>query len=278
MAGFDELEAGLAAKFAALLPHLDERVRRLVLGAEARALGHGGIRAVARAAGVTPGTVSRGAAELDSGQDPLAGRVRRPGGGRKPLTATQPGLREALLALVEPDERGDPMSPLRWTVKSLRTLARELGRQGWKIGPDSVGHLLKAEGFSLQAGAKVLEGSQHPDRNAQFHYLNERVKEHLDAGEPVISVDSKKKEMIGDFANPGRQWRPQGQATAVRSHSFFTSPDTPVAIPYGIYDIAANTGWVNVGTDADTGAFAVESIRRWWSTMGAAAYPDRTSC
>jgi hypothetical protein len=261
----------LAAKFEAIFPHLDERQRRLLLGAEARVRGHGGIRAVARAAGVREATVSLGASELEAGAEPL-GRARKPGGGRKRLADLDPGLRPALLALVEPDERGDPMSPLRWTAKSLRALSGELTRQGHRAGADTVADLLRAEGFSLQGNAKTIEGNQVPDRDAQFRYLNERVREHRDAGQPVISVDTKKKELVGNYHNGGREWRPAGEPVHVKDHDF---PDLELgkAIPYGIYDLAADAGWVNVGTDHDTAAFAVESIRRWWNDAGRAAYP-----
>ena len=261
----------LAAKFEVIFPHLDERQRRLLMGAEARVLGHGGIRLVARAAGVREATVSLGARELEAGAEPL-GRARKPGGGRKRLADLDPGLRPALLALVEPDERGDPMSPLRWTAKSLRVLAGELTRQGHRAGADTVADLLREEGFSLQGNAKTIEGSQVPDRDAQFRYLNEQVREHRDAGEPVVSVDTKKKELVGNYHNGGREWRPAGEPARVKSHDF---PDLELgkAIPYGIYDLAAGPGWVNVGTDHDTAAFAVESIRRWWNDAGRAAYP-----
>ena len=194
----------LAAKFEVIFPHLDERQRRLLIGAEARALGHGGIRLVARAAGVREATVSLGVDELDSGAGPL-GRARRPGGGRKRAADLDPGLRPALLALVEPEERGDPMSPLRWTTKSTRKLAEELTRQGHKVGADTVADLLRAEGFSLQGNAKTIEGAQHPDRDAQFRYINEQARARQDAGDPVISVDTKKKELVGDFANGGKE-------------------------------------------------------------------------
>jgi hypothetical protein len=262
----------LAAKFGSIFPHLDERQRRLLMGAEARVLGHGGIRVVARAAGVREATVSQGAAELDRGAEPL-GRVRREGGGRKRLADLDPGLRPALLALVEPDERGDPMSPLRWTTRSLRVLSAELARQGHRAGPDTLADLLHEEGFSLQGNAKTIEGNQVPDRDAQFRYLNEQAREHRDAGEPVVSVDTKKKELVGNYRNGGREWRPAGDPVLVRDHDF---PDQELgkAIPYGIYDLAANTGWVNVGTDHDTAAFAVESIRRWWNDAGRTDYPD----
>jgi transposase len=261
----------LAAKFEVIFPHLDERQRRLMLGAEARALGHGGIRLVARAAGVREATVSLGVDELDAGAEPL-GRARRPGGGRKRAADLDPGLRPALLALVEPKERGDPMSPLRWTTASTRDLAGELTRQGHKVGADTVGDLLREEGFSLQGNAKTLEGTRHPDRDAQFRYISGQVKAHQGAGDPVISVDTKKKELIGEFRNAGREWRPKGQPEAVRTHDF-PGDSAGSAIPYGVYDVTANAGWVNVGTDHDTAAFAVESIRRWWNACGRQGYP-----
>jgi transposase len=261
----------LAAKYGAFLPHLDERQRRLYLGSEARALGHGGIRLVAGAAGVREATVSLGVRELGSGAEPL-GRARRPGGGRKRAAEADPGLVPALLALVEPEERGDPMSPLRWTVKSTRTLAAELTARGHKVSADTVARLLHQQGFSLQGNAKTIEGRQHPDRDAQFRYLNEQARAYRDAAEPVISVDTKKREQIGLFGNAGRQWRPAGEPARVRDHDFPGEAEG-TAIPYGIYDVAANTGWVNVGTDHDTAAFAVESIRRWWDGRGSQDYP-----
>ena len=266
-----ETEQMLAAKFEVLFPHLDERQRRLLMGAEARALGHGGIRAVARAAGVAENTVSRGVSDLDAGSEPL-GRTRRPGGGRKRLVDLDARLQSALLALVEPDMRGDPMSPLRWTTKSTRKLADELQAQGWRISADTVADLLRAEGFSLQGNAKTIEGRQHPDRDAQFRYINEQAKNHQVAGDPVVSVDTKKKELVGEYRNGGREWQPQGQPVQVRTHDF---PDAALgkAIPYGIYDVAANTGWVSVGTDHDTAAFAVAALRRWWDAHTATIYP-----
>jgi hypothetical protein len=209
----------LAAKFEVIFPHLDERQRRLLMGAEARVLGHGGIRLVARAAGAREATVSLGVDELDSVAEPL-GRARRPGGGRKRAADLDPGLRPALLALVEPEERGDPMSPLRWTTKSTRKLAAELTAQGHQVSADTVGDLLQAEGFSLQGNAKTVEGKQHPDRDAQFRYINEQVREHLTATDPVVSVDAKKKELAGEFKNGGRQWRPRGEPARVGTHDF----------------------------------------------------------
>jgi hypothetical protein len=272
MGGDEEAVRVLAVKFAEIFPHLDERQRRLLLGAEARVLGYGGIRLVARAAGVREATVSLGVDELDSGAGPL-GRARRRGGGRKRLSDLDPGLRPALLALVEPEERGDPMSPLRWTVKSTRNLAAELTRQGHRAGADTVGDLLREEGFSLQGNAKTIEGQRHPDRDAQFRYINEQVKARQDTGDPVISVDTKKKELAGEFKNAGREWRPRGEPEATRTHDF-PGDSAGKAVPYGVYDIAGNTGWVSVGTDHDTAAFAVESVRRWWNAAGRGDYPQ----
>jgi transposase len=259
-------------RFAVLFPHLDERQRRLLMGAEARILGHGGIRAVAQAAGVSETTVRKGIEELKAGTEPL-GRVRRAGGGRKRAAEADPGLRPALLALVEPDMRGDPMSPLRWTTKSTRKLAGELTRQGHRVSADTVGDLLREEGFSLQANAKTIEGTQHPDRDAQFRYINEQARDHRNAGDPVISVDTKKKELAGEYKNAGREWQPQGEPVKVKTHDFPGRQGPGKAIPYGIYDTTANTGWVNVGCDHDTAAFAVASIRRWWHARGRHDYP-----
>jgi hypothetical protein len=271
----DEVRGQLATRFEVLLPHLNERQQRLALGCEARLLGHGGVAAVAAAAGVSPTTVRRGADELDSVEQPLpVGRSRLPGGGRKPLTEHDPELVSALLTLVEPDERGDPMSPLRWTTKSLRHLAAELTARGHPVSAPTVGHLLRANGFSLQGTAKTLEGAQHPDRDRQFRYINEQVKVHQADGEPVVSVDAKKKEQLGQLPAAGRDWRPQGEPVQVEDHSFFSmGPETPLAIPYGVYDLTTDAGWVNVGIDHDTSAFAVASIRRWWAARGHADYP-----
>jgi transposase len=267
----------IAARFQAVLPHLNERQRRVLLAAEAELLGHGGVRAVAKAAGVSETTVRKGMSELGQDGDPLLdGRVRRPGGGRKNADEQDVGLLPTLLELVEPDERGDPMSPLRWTTKSLRRLAEELTRQGHPVSAPTVGRLLRANGFSLQANVKTLEGKQHPDRDAQFRYINEQVKKHQAAGEPVISVDAKKKEQLGQLPTAGREWRPKGDPVKVEDHSFFVGPNAEQAIPYGIYDVTADTGWVNVGVDHDTSAFAVASIRRWWQARGRLDYPNAT--
>ena len=275
MCSSDEVMAQLGSRIQVVLPHLNERQRRLVLAQEARLLGHGGVRAVAQAAGVSETTVRSGVFELEAGGDPLpGGRARRPGGGRRPAEGRDPQLVPAMLGLVEPDERGDPMSPLRWTTKSLRSLAGELARQGHPVSAPTVGRLLREHGFSLQANAKTLEGKQHPDRDAQFRYINEQARRHQAAGQPVISVDAKKKEHLGRLPNPGRQWRPKGDPVRVEDHSFFfTGPDVPHAIPYGIYDLAADRGWVSVGVDHDTSAFAVASIRRWWQARGRSDYP-----
>ncbi len=271
-----ETHARLATRFEVLLPHLNERQQRLALATEARLLGHGGIRAVAEAAGVSATTVRAGVADLEAGEDPLpAGRARRAGGGRKPATAHDDGLLAALLALVEPDERGDPMSPLRWTTKSLRHLAEELTRQGHPVSAPTVGRLLRENGFSLQGTAKTLEGEQHPDRDEQFHYINQQVRDHQDAGQPVISVDSKKKEQLGQLPAAGQEWRPKGDPVRVEDHSFFTTgPAREQAIPYGVYDLTADAGWVTVGVDHDTSAFALASIRRWWFAREHLDHPD----
>jgi transposase len=278
MAITEEALAQLGRRFAVLLPHLNERQRRLAVAAEARLLGHGGVRAAAQVVGMSETTVRRGVAELEAGEDPLPdGRVRAPGGGRKRAEQTDPAVLEALLALVEPDERGDPESPLRWTTKSLRHLAEELTRQGHPVSAPTVGRLLKSAGFSLQANAKTLEGAQHPDRDAQFRYINEQVKDHQAGDEPVISVDTKKREQLGRLPMAGREWRPKGEPVEVEDHSFFfTGPEVEQAIPYGIYDLVRNTGWVNVGVDHDTAVFAVESIRRWWQSRGSFDYPAAT--
>ena len=218
--------------------------------------------------------VAAGAAELEAGGEPLA-RARRPGGGRKKLADTDPGLRPALLALVDPASRGDPESPLRWTTLSTRNLAAELTRQGHRAGPDTVAGLLKEEGFSLQGNAKTAEGARHPDRDAQFRYISAQARDHLAAGQPVISVDAKKKQNVGSFKNGGREWRPEGDPEQVNVYDFIDK-DKGKVTPYGVYDVGANSGWVSVGTDHDTAAFAVQTIRTWWQKAGEPAYPDTT--
>jgi transposase len=262
----------LAGKLAEIRPHLDERQWRLLLGAEARAIGRGGAKLVAGAVGASADTVSRGVHELEAGVKP-DGRVRRKGAGRRAVEENDPGLLAALEALVATGSRGDPESPLRWTTKSTSHLAGELGGAGHPVTARTVARLLKGAGYSLQGNAKTVEGRQHPDRDAQFGYLAATVTAFQAAGDPVISVDAKKKELVGNYANGGSEWEPAGDPRRVNVHDF---PDDQLgkAVPYGVYDVTANTGWVNVGTDADTGAFAVESIRRWWDAVGRPAYPQ----
>jgi Rhodopirellula transposase DDE domain len=263
----------IARRFESLRPHLDEKARRLVLGAEAAVLGRGGIKRVAAATGSHPDTVARGVREVRSA-DPADGRVRRPGGGRRPATEADPELVAALEKLVAPQTRGDPESPLRWTTVSTRDLAATLTQQGHPVSATTVRTLLSEQlGYSLQANAKTIEGRQHPDRDAQFRHITERVREHQQAKCPVISVDTKKKELVGQFSNKGRQWRPKGEPEPTKTHDF-ADKQLGKAIPYGVYDVAADTGWVNVGTDHDTAEFAVESIRRWWTGIGKSSYPD----
>lgn len=270
-------EQVIAGKYAAISPFLDERQRRLWLAVEAQSLGRGGVSAVARATGRSRTTVTRAVAELSAppGEALPAGRVRRPGAGRKPATETDPGLVEALEALVDPATRGDPESPLRWTSKSTRTLAAELSARRRPVSAWTVAKLLRAAGYRLQAAVKTREGRQHPDRDAQFRYLADTVTGFLAVGDPVVSVDTKKKELVGDFANKGREWQPSGQPERVRVHDF-KDPELGKAIPYGVYDVAADAGWVSVGVDHDTAAFAVESLRRWWTHMGQPRYRDAT--
>jgi len=267
-------EEALANAFSVMLPHLDERQRRIVTGALARAMGRGGVAAVARTAKMSRSTVQTAAGEVDAGIDATP-RVRRPGGGRKKAIDKEPDLLLELDDLVSPESRGDPMSPLRWTLKSTRQLAEALGAKGFEISASLVGQLLHKMGYSLQGTAKQAEGAQHPDRNAQFEYLNALASEFLAAGQPVISVDTKKKELVGEYANGGKEWQPVGSPTRVDVHDF-PDPEMPKAVPYGVYDLGADEGWVNVGDDGDTAAFAVESIRRWWFRMGKARYPDAT--
>ncbi|MBV8242452.1 MAG: ISAzo13 family transposase [Hyphomicrobiales bacterium] len=265
-------ESAIRRRFEALAPVLDEHGRRRFAAAEAASAGYGGVIAVARATGIARSTIGRGLSELRAGEEPEAGRIRRPGGGRRPLSETDASLLDDLRALVEPQTRGDPQSPLLWTCKSLRKLARGLCDMGHKIGRTVVGELLHELGYRLQANRKTREGGQHPDRDAQFHYINGRVKEALAAGEPAISVDTKKKELVGDFKNAGREWRPKGKPEDVRVHDFVI-PELGRAVPYGVYDLAANAGWVSVGVDHDTAAFAANAIRSWWKLMGRQRYP-----
>ena len=266
-------ESGIRRRYQALAPVMDERTRRLVLAAEALVVGRGGQSAVARATGVARQTVRRGLQELAHPEDGVAkGHIRRAGGGRKRTVVHDPGLREDLERLVEPTARGDPESPLRWTCKSVRKLAEELRRQGHQTSPRMVAELLHDLGYSLQGNRKTLEGSAHPDRNAQFEHLNRAVQVQLAAGEPVVSVDTKKKELVGPFKNGGREWCPQGAPEPVRVHDFPIRELGRVS-PYGVYDVAQNEGWVSVGVDHDTASFAVESIRRWWRSMGQPLYP-----
>jgi len=268
-----EVEA-IKRRFELLGPHLDERTRRLLAASEAVVIGRGGASLVARATGVSRRMIGDGIKELDAG--PAEGvRIRRPGGGRKRTSDTDPTLLGDLEGLVEPATRGDPESPLRWTCKSVRKLAEELQRIGHRVSRQLVAELLHDLGYSLQANRKTLEGASHPDRDAQFEHLNQRVAEQVARGEPAISVDTKKKEVVGDCRNGGRELRPAGDPEPVRVHDFII-PALGRANPYGVYDLAQDAGWVSVGTDHDTAAFAVESIRRWWTSMGRAAYPTAT--
>lgn len=267
----EEVRAGLEAKFVDLLPHLDERATRLYLASEARALGYGGVRAVALAAEKSQATVLRGVRELEGCPEPI-GRIRAEGGGRRPLTSRDPGLLDALNALIAPQEVGDPVSPLRWTTLSLRDLADALSADGHPISAPTVGHLLHRMGFSLQGTAKVKAGVQHPDRDAQFRHINTTAERFQAEGQPVISVDAKKKEAVGELDRPGRSWRPKGDPVTVADHTFADQAGS-VVTPFGIYDIARDSGWVNVGTDHSTAQFAVESIRRWWDARGHLDYP-----
>ena len=263
----------LREKFQKLSPTLTERSRRWVAAAEARALGHGGIGWVAKASGISRRTISRGLREIkrSRGKGLSPDRIRRPGGGRKSILIKFPRLRADLEALVEPATRGDPESPLRWTIKSLRTLTGQLRGMGHAVSPPVVGELLTKAGYSLQGNRKTLEGSRHPDRNEQFEHIHREVLRQQRAGQPVISVDTKKKELVGDFKREGREWRPQGKARRVRVHDFLI-PRKGKAIPYGVYDLTRNEGWVSVGIDHDTATFAVNSIERWWKTLGRSVY------
>jgi len=265
--------AAIKLRYDALSPVLDERSRRRFAAAEALAAGWGGIAAVSEATGIARSTIGYGLRELrGDAPDSAFGGVRRKGAGRKPLTQTDPTLLSDLERLVDPDTRGDPMSPLKWTSKSLRNLAAALCALGHRIGHDSVAALLKTLGYSLQGNRKTLEGSHHVDRDAQFLHIAETVKAAITAGQPAISVDTKKKELVGDFKNGGREYRPAGSPEPVRVHDFI-DPKLGRAAPYGVYDIADDKGWVSVGIDHDTAAFAVNTIRSWWITMGRSRYP-----
>ena len=283
MLSFMQEESLIAQRWKLMSERLDERQRRAFAAAEAKVLGRGGIAQVAAATGVARNTIMAGMQELDGSANefitavPLApaGATRRSGGGRKAATDKDATLVSDLLALVDPGARGDPQSPLRWTCKSLRVLADELKARGHAISHVVVGRLLKDQGYSLQGNAKVIEGNQSPDRNAQFEHINVSVAAALAAGQPVISVDTKKKELVGAFKNGGREWRPQGDPERVQVHDFI-DPELGRANPYGVYDIGADEGWVSVGTDHDTSAFAVQTIRRWWFTMGRERYPKAT--
>jgi hypothetical protein len=262
----------LQKKYQAMEPHLNERSRRIWAAAEAASLGRGGIAAVMSATGMSSATVNKGMHELAGSSGDTVLRVRRPGGGRKGLEVSQPGLTRALAALVEDSTRGDPMRPLRWTCKSTAQLSRQLARQGFRACPRAVAKELKRQEFSLQSNRKTREGHSHPDRNAQFGYINEQVMAFQQRNQPTISVDTKKKELVGNFKNGGREWRPQGRPVEVAVHDF-PDPKVGKAIPYGVYDLTRNEGWVSVGIDHDTARFAVASIRRWWKNMGRRRYP-----
>jgi hypothetical protein len=267
------IEPQVRARFEMLAPFLNERTRRLAAAAEAAAIGRGGIARVSRATGVSRRAIASGLDQLKAPDDLGAARIRRPGGGRKRTVEIDATLRADLERLIDPVTRGDPESPLRWTCKSIRKLAEELRRMGHATSHRMVAELLHELGYSLQGNRKTIEGKGHPDRNAQFEHINRKVRAALLSGQPVISVDAKKKELVGDFKNAGREWRPEGDPEPVRVYDFII-PGLGRVTPYGIFDMARNAGWVSVGTDHDTSAFAVESIRRWWGSMGRAQYPE----
>ena len=270
-------DARISARHKALEAVLNERQRRLHAAIEAKVLGHGGVKRVHAATGVARGSILAGLKELEEAIQPVfseaSGRVRRAGGGRKRLAHHDPSLLQVLQRLIEPTTRGDPESPLRWTCKSLMQLARELNASGHPISHVSVGVLLKELGYSLQGNRKTLEGGDHPDRGAQFEYINDKVGAALNAGQPVISVDTKKKELVGQYKNAGKEWHPEGKPEQVKVHDFI-DPELGRANPYGVYDLGSNSAWVSVGTDHDTSSFAVATIRRWWQSMGQALYPS----
>ena len=265
--------AGIRAQYEQLAAFLDERGRRLFAATEAMAVGLGGVTAVSAATGIARSTINRGIAELKSGRHGIGSRIRRAGGGRKRAVERQPGLLAAIEALIDHAIRGDPEAPLRWVSRSQRNIVEALRQQGFEASQKLVGLLLRELKYSCQANRKTREGTSHPDRNAQFEHINATVKAAIAAGAPAISVDTKKKELVGDFKNGGRELRPRGQPEPVRVHDFKV-PELGKVAPYGVYDIATNQGWVNVGIDADTAAFAVESIRRWWYRLGKARYPE----
>jgi len=269
-------ETAIRSRYAALAPVLDERALRRFGAAEARAAGRGGIKVVSRITGLARSTIGRGLAELGESASTTTKRVRRPGGGRKKLTETDPTLLRDLKDLVEPATRGDPGAALLWTSRSVRNLADALRAAGHRVGHNVVARLLRGLDYSLQSNRKTKEGTHNPDRDAQFGYINDQMKAALAEGQPAISVDTKKKELVGDFKNAGRELRPKGDPEAVRVHDF-KIPELGRAAPYGVYDIAGNTGWVSVGIDHDTASFAVNAIRRWWLEMGRARYPDATT-
>jgi hypothetical protein len=266
----------IKARFERLVPYLDERARRLFAANEALTAGWGGVTAVSQATGVARSTIGRGLAELRSDNAPLKGRIRRPGGGSKAKIETEPGLLDALEELVQSAIRGDPEATLRWVSRSQRRLVRALAERGFTASQKLVGQLLRRLGFSLQGNKKTREGASHPDRDRQFENINDKIKQFQSTGQPAISVDTKKKELVGDFKNGGRELRPKGGPEPVRVHDF-KRPELGKVAPYGIYDITANAGWVNVGIDHDTAAFAVESIRRWWQALGKIRYLSATS-
>lgn len=268
-------EVAIGEKFRVLAGELNERQRRLWAASEARAAGRGGIAATVRATGISEETIRKGVAELRAGERLQPGRVRKPGGGRKPLSEVDPSLLKDLERLVDGDCRGDPQSLLRWTSKSVRHLADGLRERGHGVHFTTVAQLLRGLGYSLQANVKTREGRQHPDRDAQFRHINTVAKRAVARYEPVISVDTKKKELVGDFKNPGREWRPKGEPELVRVHDF-KDKQLGKAIPYGVYDIGSDQGWVNVGIDHDTAQFAVNSIRSWWEHLGQPCYPKAT--
>jgi len=263
----------LRKKLAGVWPLLDERTRRLLAANEARALGRSGISAVSRACGLSRKAISKGIKEIEAGTAPPPGRVRQPGGGRRKITAHDPRLTGAMERMIDPETRGDPESPLRWTCKSTRTLAAQLSRQRHPISHTKVAQLLHDLGYSLQGNRKTEEGEDHPDRDAQFRYINTTVKRALAKGAPVVSVDTKKKELVGNYANGGEQWLPEKTPVKVKGHDF-PGPDVPRAYPYGIYDLGQNTGFVNLGMDHAPVAFAVASIRGWWRHEGRRLYPE----